>query len=225
MTEHEMQTILTAQWQYCGPTVNGQKLFLTAWELMVADFRMNRWGGRWSPSVDFCFLDRHGGSWFKPILTGRADSWSALCLVTHRSVLFAQAVTLEKLEGIYVECLTTSPRSNDLRVLPSLLETHASYFGLPQPLDRTVIGLGPVQRVVAAQTLSEEFWIAAGAFDSHDHSQVMEAFGRTGLKMNLQNPRAERTRFAALGDWGASLSPSVFGFTTGPLQPMLISEI
>lgn len=221
MNEHEMQGVLTAQWQHNGPTINNQKLFLAAWEVMTADWRMNKWGVRWSPSVDFWFLDEIGRCWlleFKPTLVNKATSWSALCQVTHRSVLFARTFSLARLEGIYTECNMTSPRSTKHQTPLPLCEAHAEYFGLQNPLDMTAIGVSPFQRVIAAQTLGDKFWQAATAFDGHTHSEVMELLNQTGLKVNFEKLREERTRFATLGEWGSLLTSSISGFETGLLS-------
>jgi hypothetical protein len=218
MNEHDMQDILTPRWQTSGITVNGQRLFLAAWEVMTFDLKMNRWGAKWSPSVDFCFLDVDGRFWlleFKPKLTARGGSWSALFQVTHRAVLFSRVVNHARFEALYLECRTTSERSSDRTMPKPLLEAHAAFFGLEHPLEPTAIGKLPLQRVVAAQTIGEKLWKAATAFDSHGHEEIMTAFGGTGLKLNLEDTRNERTRFATLGDWGTVLAPTIAGFETG----------
>ena len=220
MNEHEMQTVLTARWLENGLTIQGQKLFLAAWEVMTADWRMNRWGGRWSPSVDFWLLDVNGGCWlleFKPKLTGAAESWSALCQVTHRAVLLARSYQFSKLERVYEECRQTSPRSTDRLAPKPLLEAHRTHFHLERSVEPESVGAESFRRVVGAQRFGEGFQLALSAFNGRNHAGVMELLKRSGYKLNLENKRNERTRFASIGDWGATLAPSVSFIEIGPI--------
>jgi hypothetical protein len=107
-TEWSLQKRLTRSWLQGESTVlDGEKLFLAAWELMT-DFRINdsrRHRNR--PSIDFVFLDRAGRMVLvelkRKIITPR-ESWSVICQVTHRAHQLAAGYSHARLEVAYADC-------------------------------------------------------------------------------------------------------------------------
>src|SRR6478752_4799839 len=107
-TEWSLQKRLTRSWLRRGSVLlDGEELFLAAWEVMT-DYRVNDARRHWNvPSIDFLFLDRHGRMVLvelkREVRTPR-ESWSVICQVTHRAHELAAGYSQARLENVYYDC-------------------------------------------------------------------------------------------------------------------------
>lgn len=183
-TEHQLQKRLTHTWARAGVHVDGERHFLAAWEVMD-DYRINsaRLGfGR--PAVDFLLLDAQGRVAvveLKMSVRTRRDSLAALCQVTRRAFLLAQAFTSCRLAGAYEECYS----GRHGRVEPTLLAedlwlAHARFFGC-EPIGPTIPGR-PFRRVVAAPEFGGGWEGARDVFASEQRELIDDAIGAYSQK-------------------------------------------
>lgn len=149
--EWQLQKLLTKHWLSDGLVLDGEPLFLAAWEVM-SDYRINDSKRHFGlPSVDFVLIDCDGHmvmAELKMRVRTPRDAWHVLCQVTHRAVVLGEAFVDAKLEAAYLDCRSgTDGRAvADVKV-GSLLDAHADFFQR-RPLER-LAGV-PVRRVVMA---------------------------------------------------------------------------
>ncbi|MCA1702056.1 MAG: hypothetical protein LC808_01805 [Actinobacteria bacterium] len=102
VNEWKLQDALTETWARDGLSVNGERLFLAAREVMT-DWRINDRLRHFNlPSIDFLFLDAQGQMLaleLKPKIATPRDAWSVLCQVTHRAVELKRNFAACKLKG------------------------------------------------------------------------------------------------------------------------------
>ncbi|MEO8330406.1 MAG: hypothetical protein ABI586_10405, partial [Candidatus Nanopelagicales bacterium] len=129
-----MQKALTRIWVRDGLTLDGERLFLAAWEVMT-DYKINDAHlGFGKPAIDFLFLDASGTMLaleLKPSVLSPREAWAVLCQVTHRAYWLAQEHTRERLDGAYVAC--HSGRHGRVPIdeaVQPLWQAHAEFFDI-----------------------------------------------------------------------------------------------
>jgi hypothetical protein len=192
-TEWSLQKRLTRSWLGSEPAIlDGEELFLAAWEVMT-DFRINDSRRHWNaPSIDFLFLDRAGRMVLvelkRAIRTPR-ESWSVVCQVTHRSHELAAGYSQARLETAYADCHSGTDGRIAGPVVPmDLVQAHADMF--MQPALSELPGC-PVRRVIMANEFGSAFGEVLSVANSKPRDQVVEALGR-------YKPRGEIKRYLDL---------------------------
>lgn len=202
-TEWSLQKRLTNDWLQDDLVVlDGEPLFLAAWEVMTT-YKVNDARRHWSkPSIDFVFLDATGCMVMvelkREVRTPR-DSWSVICQVTHRARVLASGYNASRLEGVYLDCHSGADgrRSNPTSVR-GLREAHARAF--EQPTIGDLIGL-PARRMVMARSFGPKFAQILKLANNAPQSQMIEI-------LNQYKPRGEIKRFVELAQDSSSLDPS-----------------
>jgi hypothetical protein len=178
-TEWEMQEKITHHWITNGAAINGKKLFLVAWEVMVDSWGINDSKGHWNePSIDFFFLDQMGQVWLmemKRYVKSPRDVWEALCQVTHRAVALMKTYSFEKLESAFSAAYSGQHgRVKSSSETISLLDSHKAFFNLGNPLSINSIGKNPFRRVVAAIEFGSSWEDVRQRFASEDLNTLQE---------------------------------------------------
>jgi hypothetical protein len=201
-TEWSLQKRLTNNWLRDDLVVlDGEPLFLAAWEVMT-NYKVNDARRHWSePSIDFVFLDSAGRMVLvelkREVRTPR-DAWSVICQVTHRAHVLAAGYSAVRLEGVYMDCHSGADgRNSSPHEVSSLLEDHARAFG--QPALESLAGV-PARRVIMTcsfgPTFSEILQLANGA-----------RRGQTIGALSRYKPRGEIKRYLELGQELSFLDP------------------
>ena len=178
-TEWEMQEKLTHHWIANGAVINGKKLFLAAWEVMVKSWWINDSKKHWAePSIDFLFLDQTGNVWLvemKRYVKAPRDAWEALCQVTHRAIALMKTYSFEKLESAFSAAHSGQHgRVEFSSETISLLDSHKAFFNLENPLSVNSVGKNPFHRVVAAIEFGGSWEDVRQRFDSEDLNKLRE---------------------------------------------------
>ena len=132
-TEWALQKRLTNHWLRDDLVIlDGEPLFLAAWEVMTS-YRVNDARRHWSePSIDFVFLDAAGRMVMvelKREVRTPLDAWSVICQVTHRAHVLASGYSASRLEGVYRDCHSgANGRKSNPTPARGLLEGHARAF-------------------------------------------------------------------------------------------------
>lgn len=189
-TEWSLQKRLTRSWLGGEPAIlDGEKLFLAAWEVMT-DFRINDSRRHWNaPSIDFVFLDRSGRMVLvelkRAIRTPR-ESWSVVCQVTHRSHELAAGYSQARLEMAYIDCHSGADgRMSGSVATTGLAHAHAGMFS--QPALPELPGC-PIRRVIMAKEFGSAFGQVLSLANSKTRDQVVAALGK-------YKPRGEIKRY------------------------------
>jgi hypothetical protein len=192
-TEWSLQKRLTRSWLGGEPAIlDGEELFLAAWEVMT-DFRINDSRRHWNvPSIDFVFLDRAGRMVLvelkRAIRTPR-ESWSVVCEVTHRSHELAAGYSQARLNIAYVDCHSGADGRKTGSVVPTdLVQAHADMFSQSA---LTELPGRPVRRVIMAKEFGSAFGPVLSLANSKTRNQVVAALGR-------YKPRGEIKRYLDL---------------------------
>ena len=179
MNEHQLQKFLTHQWVRNGVTIDGERFFLAAWEVMD-NYRINsRQQGFTHPSIDFLLLDEAGfmvALELKMSVKRPLDSWNVLCQVTHRAVVLAKSYTAGALEFAYRSCRSgdVGRVSGAVDVLP-LRQAHARFFDREQV---AVLPGPPIRRVVAAPSFGPSWDGIRERFTTEDRNSIAEQLRR-----------------------------------------------
>ena len=192
-TEWSLQKRLTRSWLGGEPAIlDGEELFLAAWEVMT-DFRINDSRRHWNaPSIDFVFLDRAGRMVLvelkRAIRTPR-ESWSVVCQVTHRSHELAAGYSQARLNIAYVDCHSGADGRKTGSVVPTdLVQAHADMFSQSA---LTELPGRPVRRVIMAKEFGSAFGQVLSLANTKGRDQVVAALGR-------YKPRGEIKRYLDL---------------------------
>ena len=179
-TEWSMQKRLTASWLGQEQVrLNGEPLFLAAWEVMT-NYKVNDARRHWNvPSIDFLFLDSAGRMVLvelkRAVRTPR-EGWNVVCQVSHRAQALAAGFSQPLIESAYIDC-----RSGlDGRTMPStdpaqLLQGHADAFRQP-PLNR--LPALPVRRMVMAEEFRAFFAKVLLAMNASTQDELATILGR-----------------------------------------------
>jgi hypothetical protein len=195
-TEWDIQDELTARWIKDGGAIcNQKKLFFVAREVMSPSWLINDKNNKWNePSIDFVFIDANGEIWLieikRTIKTPR-DAWSVLCQVSHRAVQLQKSYSFAKLRSAY---LSTQGNGNPHK--SDLLEEHKIHFDLSNPISIDVIQDGPFRRVVAANSIAENFSDIKSHFSN---SNIVELQKHIRENYNIANSR-EFERFLEISE-------------------------
>lgn len=202
-TEWSLQRRLTAEWLRDDLVLlDGERLFLAAWEVMT-NYKVNDAHRHWSePSIDFVFLDATGRmvtvELKREIRTPR-DAWSVICQVTHRTHALASEYTASRLERVYHDCHSGADgRKRNPTPVRELLEEHARAFA--QPALDSLAGL-PVRRMIMANSFGSNFPEILQWANSAPRAQIIEVLSR-------YKPRGEIKRFLELPQDPSPLDPS-----------------
>jgi len=195
-TEWDIQDELTARWIKDGGAIcNQKKLFFVAREVMSPSWLINDKNNKWNePSIDFVFIDAKGQIWLievkRAIKTPR-DAWSALCQVSHRAVQLQKSYSFAKLSSAYL-----STQDNGIPHKSDLLEEHKIHFDLSNPISVDAIRDGPFRRVVAANSIAENFSDISSHFSN---SNIVELQKNIRENYNIANSR-EFERFLEISE-------------------------
>jgi hypothetical protein len=201
-TEWSLQKRLTNKWLRDDLVVlDGEPLFLAAWEVMTS-YKVNDARRHWSePSIDFVFLDATGRMVMvelkREVRTPR-DAWSVICQVTHRAHVLAAGYSDSRLEEVYHDCHSGADgRKRNLTTVSGLLEDHARAFA--QPAFRSLVGL-PARRMIMACSFGSKFPEILQLANSAPRGQMIEVLDR-------YKPRGEIKRFLELAQDSSFLDP------------------
>jgi hypothetical protein len=160
MNEHELQAVLTRNWEANGLVIDGQRQCLVAWEVMTPSWRINNAKVFWAePSIDFLVSDENmqlTAVELKTTIRGVKPCWQALVQVTHRAAALRETVSFERLQSAYNACRRTGTlrRIEKRDSIPSLAEHHRAFFGLETPVR---FKLGEIRRCVAAREFGDSW--------------------------------------------------------------------
>ena len=201
-TEWSLQKRLTNDWLRDDLVIlDGEPLFLAAWEVMTS-YKVNDAHRHWSrPSIDFVFLDAAGRMVMvelKREVRTSLDAWSVICQVTHRAHVLSSGYSAPRLEAVYHDCHSGADgRKSNPTLVRGLLEAHARAF--EQPALESLAGV-PARRMIIAcsfgPTFSEILQLANGA----PREQMIAALSR-------YKPRGEIKRFLELAQDPSLLDP------------------
>lgn len=158
-TEWSLQKRLTNHWLQDDLVIlDGEPLFLAAWEVMTS-YKVNDARRHWNePSVDFVFLDAAGRMVMvelKRDVRTPLDAWSVICQVTHRAHVLASGFSTSRLEGVYFDCHSGADgRKSNPTPVGRLLEGHARAFA--QPALESLPGV-PARRMIMACSFGPTF--------------------------------------------------------------------
>ena len=178
-TEWEIQKEITHHWIANGVVINGDRLFLAAWEVMVKSWWINDSKKHWAePSIDFLLLDKTGNVWLvemKRYVKKPRDAWEALCQVTHRAIALMKTYSFENIESAFIAAYSGQHgRVESSSEAASLVDSHKDFFGLENPLSANSIGKNPFRRVVAAIEFGGSWEDVRQRFDSEELSSLQE---------------------------------------------------
>ena len=162
-----------------GAVINGKKLFLAAWEVMVKSWWINDSKKYFAePSIDFLLLDKTGNVWLvemKRYVKAPRDAWEALCQVTHRAIALMKTYSFEKLESAFSAAYSGQHgRVKSSSETVSLLDSHKAFFNLANPLSVDSIAKNPFRRVVAAIEFGRSWESVRQQFYSEDLNSLQE---------------------------------------------------
>lgn len=150
MTEWHLQKQLTSAWIRNGISIDDNRLFLAAWEVMTPSWKINDAAKRWGePAIDFLGVASNGdlaAIELKRNVRGRSDAWVVLCQVTASAAALAGSFSVDRLERAYKACWTGQHgRTGPSLSIPDLEAAVSGFFGADTP-ELT----GHVQRAVVA---------------------------------------------------------------------------
>lgn len=202
-----MQKVLTRVWVRDGLMLDGERLFLAAWELMT-DYKINdALLGFGKPAIDSLFLDAEGrmvALELKPSVLAPREAWAVLCQVSHRAYRLAEEYKPECLDRAYIACHSgLHGRVPVDEAVQPLWEAHAEFLDItaltnPVPL--------PVRRMVAAREFGEPWERICSTFTHAPREQIVQELSRYSTRGGAAR---EFNRWRALPEAISGVGPGV----------------